>query len=197
MLAKATHRPTSWLTSSDPEGKFPKADADYFANSLVSPVLFAEAMPRVPDNAIIVEIGAQPNLRLAVRKNKPNAQYVCVMEKGVDGVESVCRALAQLYVCGVSVRVDPVLERADDTQTEKEREKEGESEKEKEKEAGAKQHAHNRHHTHNKTQTQNNAQQRGCANTCSVQILGAPRLQKVVSWDHSEPIKMWRMPSVR
>jgi fatty acid synthase, animal type len=89
-------RSKKWISSSIPESVWnsplaQESSASYHVNNLLSPVLFAEALKHVPDNAICIEIAPTgllqailkrslgkgcTNLSLMKRGHEDNAQFL-------------------------------------------------------------------------------------------------------------------------
>lgn len=73
-------------------------------------VHFAAAVAAVPKEALLLEIGPHSVLRSPVRQGRPELPYVPLMQKGVCGVSSLDRAVADLWLKGCSLQwpADPV-----------------------------------------------------------------------------------------
>ena len=70
MIKEPLKRSSRWVSTSIPQSAWDSplaqySSAEYYANNLVSPVLFKEGLSHVPENAVVVEIA--PNAVLQVR----------------------------------------------------------------------------------------------------------------------------------
>ena len=108
----AKPRSTRWVSSSVPEEKWgtPLAltsSPDYHVNNLCSPVLFQEALQKIPSNAITLEI-APHCLLLAIIKRSLSADcvHLNLMKRGDHGhVNYFYTNLGKLYNEGVNVDI--------------------------------------------------------------------------------------------
>lgn len=83
-------RSSRWISTSIPEGNWESelaqmCSADYHTNNAISPVLFHEALQKIPPNAVTVEIAPhclmQPILRRSLQKTCTNVGLMSMKEK--------------------------------------------------------------------------------------------------------------------
>jgi len=76
-LFESPHKRSSkWISTSIPESRWNSdlatyASPEHFANNLVSPVLFQEALTHVPQNALVIEIGPHSLLQAILKRSLP------------------------------------------------------------------------------------------------------------------------------
>lgn len=66
-------------------------------------VLFTAAMAAIPSDALLVEIGPHSVLRSPLRQGRPELSYVSVMQKGKCSVQSLGRAVGDLWLKGAAL----------------------------------------------------------------------------------------------
>lgn len=80
--------------------------AEYQINNLVSPVLFADALRAVPENAIVIEIAPQAVLQSVLRRTLLSATHVPLIGRDhPDPTLLLLQALGRLYAAGAQPRV--------------------------------------------------------------------------------------------
>ncbi|KAH8412789.1 hypothetical protein KR009_005739 [Drosophila setifemur] len=95
-----------WLSSSVREEdwgteKNRLASAGYFINNLISPVLFHQAIVKIPPNAVIVEIAPHGLFRAILRSLSSQISYVSLMQRGhANNFEFLLSQLGRLYAAG-------------------------------------------------------------------------------------------------
>ena len=107
-------RSPRWISTSIPEDKWDTelakySSADYHVNNLVSPVLFQEALAKVPDDAVVLEIAPHCLLQ-AILKRSLNPQTVNIplmKRKHPNNLEFFLTGLGKLYASGIDY--DPTL----------------------------------------------------------------------------------------
>lgn len=103
-------RSSRWLSTSIPEEKWSSelaqySSADYHVNNLVSPVLFQEALKKVPENSIVIEIAPHCLLQ-AVLKRSLNTETACIplMKRNhPDNLEYFLSNLGKIYMEGRNI----------------------------------------------------------------------------------------------
>lgn len=80
---------------------------DYHIESVVRPVDFLGAMLKIPTNAIIVEIGPHNLLRPFIRGCTPSIQYVSLLTKESNDLDTFKKGLGRLWTLGVDLRIVP------------------------------------------------------------------------------------------
>lgn len=73
-------------------------------HSYVNPVRFTDAVMRIPDNVLLVEIGPHSILRSPVRQCRPALPYLSMMAKGQCAVQTLANAVSDMWSQGVSVQ---------------------------------------------------------------------------------------------
>ncbi|KAH8326055.1 hypothetical protein KR067_013719 [Drosophila pandora] len=95
-----------WLSTSVHEAEWGSeknnlASAGYFINNLISPVLFHQAVKKIPSNAVIVEIAPHGLFRAILRSLSPQISYVSLMQRGhANNFEFLLSQLGRLYAAG-------------------------------------------------------------------------------------------------
>lgn len=80
-------RSSRWISSSIPEAQWNTelakfSSADYHVNNLLSPVLFQEALQKVPSNAITIEIAPHCLLQAILKRSLgPDCTFVGLMHR--------------------------------------------------------------------------------------------------------------------
>ncbi|KAG7154441.1 Fatty acid synthase-like [Homarus americanus] len=107
----ARPRSSRWVSSSVPEARKDApgvnvASADYLVNNLLSPVLFAEALEKIPAEALVVEVSPHGLLQAILRRSLPQATPIPLIRKDAKcTLTHFLEALGKMYVGGVSVDV--------------------------------------------------------------------------------------------
>ncbi|EDV19161.1 uncharacterized protein TRIADDRAFT_34034 [Trichoplax adhaerens] len=116
IVAQPRKRSSRWISSSVPESRlheeFSKfAGAEYYANNLISPVLFYNAMKKVPENAIVIEISPHHLLQAVLKRTmSPTCTIMKTMRKdNAHNRELYLTTLGQLYMNGINVDPSPLL----------------------------------------------------------------------------------------
>jgi fatty acid synthase, animal type len=78
-------------------------DADYIANNMFTPVLFHEAISKVPDDAIVIEIGAHTLLHSLLRESLPDAVLIGLMRREYDNQSELLCGLGRCYMSGINI----------------------------------------------------------------------------------------------
>ncbi|KAK3730951.1 hypothetical protein QZH41_008841, partial [Actinostola sp. cb2023] len=103
-------RSSRWISTSIPEEKWNSdlaqySSADYHVNNLVSPVLFQEALEKIPKNAIVIEIAPHCLLQ-AVLKRSLNSDTTCIplqTMKQQDNLQFFLANLGNIYMQGKNI----------------------------------------------------------------------------------------------
>ena len=94
------------MGSSFPEEKWnsglaQKASAEYLVNNLVSPVLFAEALQKIPEGARVIEVSPHALMQAVLRRGLPTAtQYPLIRKESSDPLVHLLQALGKLHCSG-------------------------------------------------------------------------------------------------
>ncbi|KAI8043079.1 hypothetical protein M5D96_004405 [Drosophila gunungcola] len=106
LITEPKKRSQRWLSTSVKETEWETkknhlASADYFINNLISPVLFHQAIKKIPQNALIVEIAPHGLFRAILRSLSPQISYVSLMQRGhANNFEFLLSQLGRLYAAG-------------------------------------------------------------------------------------------------
>ncbi|CAG2102302.1 unnamed protein product [Medioppia subpectinata] len=112
VIADKRLRSDKWISTSIPADKWAEdeckySSAEYYVNNLVEPVLFKEALDLVPEDAVIIEIGADSVFRNLIKQNYPSLQYVGLMKRNdTDSLANFLAAIGELYNLGLNPRVE-------------------------------------------------------------------------------------------
>lgn len=103
-------RSPRWLSTSIPETQWQESlartfSAEYNVNNLVSPVLFQEALWRVPEDAVVLEIAPHALLQAVLKRGlKSSCTIIPLMKKDHrDNLEFFLSNVGQLYLTGIDV----------------------------------------------------------------------------------------------
>ncbi|XP_046832934.1 fatty acid synthase-like isoform X1 [Vespa crabro] len=107
-VAKA--RSKKWLSTSVPQNAWSTSaaklsSAEYHTNNLLKPVLFAETLALIPNNAVTIEIGSQNLLQATLRKSlQPTVRNIALNHPDdKDNVIIFLQALGKLYNSGIQL----------------------------------------------------------------------------------------------
>ncbi|MCG6968909.1 MAG: acyltransferase domain-containing protein, partial [Gammaproteobacteria bacterium] len=99
-------RSDRWISSSRPTHEWNLAatcSAEYYANNLCNPVRFYEALQHIPENAVIIEIGAHTLMRKAIVDTVNGCCHVGLMVKERNNTDDFLEALAKCYTQGIDL----------------------------------------------------------------------------------------------
>jgi len=106
-------RSPRWISTSVPEDKWDtelakNCSADYHVNNLTSPVLFMEALQKIPANAVIIEIAPHMLLNAILRRGVPaSCATFGLMKNGHENnLEFFLQNLGKIHSSGVTVNVE-------------------------------------------------------------------------------------------
>ncbi|XP_063877296.1 fatty acid synthase-like isoform X1 [Scylla paramamosain] len=104
-------RSSKWISSSVPEDQWGSAHASaaspqYLVNNLLSPVLFAGALEKIPADAVVVEVSPHGLLQAILRRSLPQATPIPLIRKDANCVQRhFLEAVGKMYMAGLSVDV--------------------------------------------------------------------------------------------
>jgi fatty acid synthase len=112
IIKQPKNRTVRWLSTSLSEEQLFNSDLNfasskYFVNNLLSPVYFYEAILKLPENCVIMEIGPH-SLFESILKNKSGNSYVSLMKRD-DNDNNLIRLLSsvgELYLNGFSPKIE-------------------------------------------------------------------------------------------
>ena len=103
-------RPKCWISTSlkDEESlesqELKYASAEYFANNLSSPVYFYDKLNKIPDDAIVVEIGPHPQFAKVIKDTLSSVDYITLIKKDSNdtNLEFFLRSIGRLHELGLN-----------------------------------------------------------------------------------------------
>ena len=106
-------RSVKWISTSAADelsGKY--CDVDYQINNLISPVLFANAMEKIPENSVVIELAPHSLLQALLRRALPsNCTRVGLTKKDApDQLLHFLESLGSLYLGGVNPEFDALYD---------------------------------------------------------------------------------------
>ncbi|XP_068233154.1 fatty acid synthase [Palaemon carinicauda] len=109
IIPKALARSDKWVSTSVPEEKLSTArdaSAQYLVNNLLSPVLFAEALAKVPQDAVIVEVAPHGLLQAILRRAFPSVSPIALIRKDAKcPLVHFLEALGKICMNGVNLDI--------------------------------------------------------------------------------------------
>ncbi|XP_017047341.1 fatty acid synthase [Drosophila ficusphila] len=106
LITDPKKKSSKWLSTSVEETEWGSeknkfASAGYFIHNLISPVLFHQAIKKIPANALIVEIAPHGLFRAILRSLSPQISYVSLMQRGhANNLEFLLSQLGRLFAAG-------------------------------------------------------------------------------------------------
>ena len=101
-------RSDSWISSSIPEkdwgsGLHSTLSANYIVNNFLSPVLFYDAVRKIPERSTIVEVGPSGLLRGLIKRAAPTCNAIALQSRdSKDAVADFINALGKLFLAQVN-----------------------------------------------------------------------------------------------
>lgn len=111
VIPHALPRSSRWISTSVPESDWAKpevnvASAQYLVKNLLSPVLFAEALEKIPAGAVVVEVSPHGLLQAILRRSLPKATPIPLIRKDAKcTMLHFLESLGKIYANGVFVDV--------------------------------------------------------------------------------------------
>ncbi|XP_048000881.1 fatty acid synthase-like [Leguminivora glycinivorella] len=111
VLPEPTPRSARWLSTSLPAEQWDSdlakfSSAEYHVNNLVSPVLFADALAKVPARALLIEVGPHALLQAVLRRSMREAAHVpLVLRDSPDTLVHLLAAIGKAYAYGAQPQV--------------------------------------------------------------------------------------------
>ncbi|KAJ1529566.1 hypothetical protein ONE63_006337 [Megalurothrips usitatus] len=116
LLQNPKPRSSRWLSTSIPEKDWSSplaqlSSAAYHVNNLLSPVLFAEALQHVPENAIVVEIAPHCLLQAIIKRSRgPAVTSIGLMKRDhSDNLNFMLSNIGKAYIAGAQPQVGRML----------------------------------------------------------------------------------------
>nr|AXS78290.1 fatty acid synthase [Anisakis simplex] len=107
-------RSSRWISTSIPENEWDcemaqTCSADYHTNNAISPVLFYEALQKIPANAVTIEIAPHclmhSILRRSLHKTCTNVGLMNAKEKDRE-LEAFLQSLGKIYQTGITIHIE-------------------------------------------------------------------------------------------
>ncbi|VDO39253.1 unnamed protein product [Haemonchus placei] len=109
-------RSSRWISTSIPEEEWESelastCSADYHVNNAISPVLFYEALQKIPPNAVTIEMAPHSLMQAILRRSlMKTVSNVGLMNKpkteNENELETFLQSLGKIYQAGVNIRVE-------------------------------------------------------------------------------------------
>ncbi|VDP18356.1 unnamed protein product [Heligmosomoides polygyrus] len=109
-------RSSRWISTSIPEVDWESelastCSADYHVNNAISPVLFYEALQKIPPNAVTIEMAPHSLMQAILRRSlQKTVSNVGLMNKpkteNENELETFLQSLGKIYQAGVNIRVE-------------------------------------------------------------------------------------------
>jgi fatty acid synthase len=111
MGVKASKRSERWFST------VAQLDSDtfhfqYHVDAVLQPVDFLSAIQKIPQSAVVAELGPHSVLKNLIRDSRPDLKYVSFMKKGENDVQTFKEGLGKLWKLGIDFELGvPVLAR--------------------------------------------------------------------------------------
>ncbi|KAK6765329.1 hypothetical protein RB195_025310 [Necator americanus] len=109
-------RSSRWISTSIPEKDWESelastCSADYHVNNAISPVLFYEALQKIPPSAVTIEMAPHSLMQAILRRSlQKTVSNIGLMNKpkteNEDELETFLQSLGKIYQAGVNIRVE-------------------------------------------------------------------------------------------
>ncbi|KAJ1364192.1 hypothetical protein KIN20_024223 [Parelaphostrongylus tenuis] len=109
-------RSSRWISTSIPEDEWESelastCSADYHVNNAISPVLFYEALQKIPPNAVTIEMAPHSLMQAILRRSlHKTVSNIGLMNKpkteNENELETFLQSLGKIYQAGVNIRVE-------------------------------------------------------------------------------------------
>ncbi|CAL4149895.1 unnamed protein product [Meganyctiphanes norvegica] len=111
LIPHPVSRGSKWMSSSVPESEWdtPRAKTaspQYLVSNLLSPVLFAEAIEKLPSEATLVEVSPHGLLQAILKRSMPQATSIPLIRKDAkDTVAHLLEALGKIHMSGEQLNI--------------------------------------------------------------------------------------------
>ncbi|KAL5018316.1 hypothetical protein ScPMuIL_004038 [Solemya velum] len=109
-IIRPKQRSSRWISSSIPESQWDSdlardCSVDYIINNLVSPVLFQEALQKVPNNAIVIEIAPHCLLQAILKRSVGSECCLAglMKRKHQNNAEFFLASMGKCYINGLNI----------------------------------------------------------------------------------------------
>ncbi|XP_071965803.1 fatty acid synthase-like [Antedon mediterranea] len=110
-------RTSRWISSSIPESKWNSelaqfSSADYHVNNLISPVLFQEALQKIPSNAVVVEIAPHCLLQAILKRSlhRDSAIIGLSSRKETENLTFFLKGIGRVHLNGITLDANQLYE---------------------------------------------------------------------------------------
>ncbi|KAK0397543.1 hypothetical protein QR680_002165 [Steinernema hermaphroditum] len=111
-VAEPKLRSSKWISTSIPEDEWESdlamtCSAEYHTNNAISPVLFHEAVQKIPPNAVTIEIAPHCIMNSILRRSlqKTCTNIGMMTNRSDDKLEAFLKALGSVYQAGVAINI--------------------------------------------------------------------------------------------
>jgi fatty acid synthase len=101
-LPKTKPYETTWISSSCQEEQ-PACDIDYLVGNLANPVYFQQAVERIPQGAIVVELGPSAPLASLVANDLASAEVITMARRNEPTLAQFYNGVSSLYLAGIDI----------------------------------------------------------------------------------------------
>uniref|UniRef100_A0A915IQV0 Malonyl-CoA:ACP transacylase (MAT) domain-containing protein n=1 Tax=Romanomermis culicivorax TaxID=13658 RepID=A0A915IQV0_ROMCU len=108
-------RSSRWISSSVKESEWETkakyCSPDYHLNNILSPVLFREALSKIPENSVIVEIAPHCLLQAVIKRTVPSTcqSFGLMKSKHEFCLDYFLTSLGHIYQCGINLEPQRLL----------------------------------------------------------------------------------------
>uniref|UniRef100_A0A914DRX0 Malonyl-CoA:ACP transacylase (MAT) domain-containing protein n=1 Tax=Acrobeloides nanus TaxID=290746 RepID=A0A914DRX0_9BILA len=103
VITEPKQRSTKWATSVDSADS--KCSPEFFTDSACNPVYFYEALRKIPENSLVIEVGPWAQMESMLRPELPkNCDYVGLVKRRKPEILAFLEAIGMLYTHGYNVK---------------------------------------------------------------------------------------------
>ncbi|MEJ2611175.1 MAG: SDR family NAD(P)-dependent oxidoreductase [Candidatus Thiodiazotropha sp.] len=99
---------TTWISTSR-QALQPDCDIDYLVGNLANPVDFQQAMTRIPDGAVVVEVGPSAPLASLVAEDVATAEVITLTRRNESTLAQFYSGVSNLYLAGIDIEWDELF----------------------------------------------------------------------------------------
>ncbi|XP_063548210.1 fatty acid synthase-like [Cydia strobilella] len=111
VIPEPKSRSERWVSTSVPQEQWNSdlaklSDATYHVNNFTSPVRFATALARVPENALVVELAPHAQMQAVLKSTLPDAVHIPLLRREApDTLVHLLTGLGKIYAAGLQPEV--------------------------------------------------------------------------------------------
>ena len=119
ILPNPRPRSKKWVSTAiietDVKEELKYASAEYFVHNLISPVYFLNKLPRIPEDAIVIEIGPHPLFQRVVKEVIKTGEYVSLIKKKSNdtNLDLFLTSIGKLYELGLNPKIESLYPRVE------------------------------------------------------------------------------------